>query len=65
MESFHTWKFLAEYSESDHGRLMVELAALKINYKLRHDPNQPKPYRFWVHEEDLKLAKDRLFKGSS
>ena len=56
------WNLFGVYRESEHDRLLSELKKSDIKHQIKHEPGEPKPYCLWVHDDDLQLAVDTLFR---
>lgn len=58
------WNLFGCFRESEHEWLLDELKSSPVKHQIKHEPNEPKPYHLWVHDDDLQLAADTLFKDS-
>ena len=58
------WNLFGCFRESEHKRLLAELKSSPIKHQIKHDPGEAKPYHLWVHDDDLQLAANTLFRDS-
>jgi hypothetical protein len=58
------WNLFGVYRESERERLFNELSKLPIKCQVRYEDGEAKPYCLWVHDDDLQLAADTLFRES-
>jgi hypothetical protein len=56
------WNLYGVYRESEREKLIAELAACPaIKHQIKYEAGDAKPYRLWIHDDDLQLAADTLF----
>lgn len=58
------WNLFGVYRECERERLFNELSKSPIKCQVRYEDGEAKPYCLWVHDDDLQLAADRIFRDS-
>ena len=56
------WNLFGVYRESEHERLLAEVQRTGVKHQIKYEAGETKPYCLWVHDDDLQLAADTLFR---
>ncbi len=59
------WNLFGVYRETEREKMLAEVQRVGVKHQIRYEPGEPKPYCLWIHDDDLQLAVDRLFRDSS
>lgn len=57
------WNLFGVYRQSERQQLLTELGRSTLTkFEIRFEPAEAKPYCLWVHDDELQLALDSLFR---
>ena len=55
------WNLFAVCREGEVERLTATLKSAGIQFEVKHEPNEPKPFCVWVHDDSLQAASDAVW----
>ena len=54
------WNLFGVYRPDEIEQLKATLDSAKVPFDIKHEPNEPKPYCVWVHDDHLQAASDAI-----